>query len=149
MDNSRKDTIQAAPNWPITILSAVLGGGAIWYSWLIYNHILHQSGFLWHDWTRLAFMMLMGVLCLAATVLFIARKSSGRIVLKCGLSMIILVFFTNLVILVIRALQNIGQGDVQPFLAQFFTQPRNIIIPIIVIALVLLGHIEETVKRQR
>jgi hypothetical protein len=130
------------PHWLINMLpfiSAVLGGGALWYTWLKYNDVMNQSGFLLYGWIRLAFMLLIGILCLVSTILFILGKSSGWSVFMGGLSMVPLMLFTNLVILVFRFIQNIVQGNAQPFFDHLFTQPENIAIPIVVIALVLFG----------
>jgi hypothetical protein len=102
---------------------------------------MNQSGFLWYGWIRLAFMLLIGILCLLATILFILGKSSGWSVFMGGLFMVPLMLFSNLVILAFRVIQNIVQGNAQPFFDRLFTQPENIAIPIVVITLVLLGFV--------
>lgn len=149
--NSEEKTSNPTPNWLINMLpfiSAILGGGALWYSWLKYNDIVSQSVFHWYEWIRPALMVLMGILCLLATILFILGKSSGWSVFMGGLSMVPLMLFANLVILVVRLIQNILQGNAQPFFDRLFTQPKNIAIPIVMITLVLLGLLSKRDKNQ-
>jgi hypothetical protein len=146
---SEEKTSNPMPNWLINMLpfiSAVLGGGALWYSWLKYNDIVNQSGFHWYEWIRLTLMAFMGILCLLATILFILGKSSGWSVFMGGLSIVPLILFSNLVILVFRLIQNILQGNAQPFFDRFFTEPKNIAIPIVVITLVLLSLLSKRDK---
>lgn len=130
------------PDWFIRMfpwISALLGGGALWYTWFRYHDLASRSELFWHEWIRLAFMLLFGALCLAATVLFFLGKSSRWSVFMGGLYMVPLLLVSNLVILIVRVILNIVQGKAQPLFEKLFAQPKNIAIPIIVIALVLLS----------
>ncbi|MBD2871383.1 hypothetical protein [Paenibacillus arenilitoris] len=131
-----------APDWVIKclpLLSTVVGGGALWYTWFKYNEMVEQAGGPWYGWIRIGFTLLIGVLCLAATVLFLFGRSSAWDVFKTGLFLVPVMLVANLVILVIRAIVSVVQGEAGPFFDKLFDSPQNIIIPVIVIALVTLG----------
>ena len=127
----------------LPFISAAIGGGALWYMWFKYLDLINQSGVQWYEWTRPGFMLVMGTLCLLATILFIMDSPSGWSVFMGGLSMVPLMLFTNLVILGFRVIQSIFQGNAQPFLARLFTEPDNLIIPIVVIAFILLSSLSK------
>lgn len=149
--NSEEKLTDQTPKWLLNVLpfvSAILGSGALWFAWLRYNSIVNRPQFHWYDWIQPAFIALMGILCLWATLLFILGKPSGLSVFTYGLSIVPLILFSNLVILVFRIIQNIIQGNAQPFLDSLFTQPRNLVIPMIVIVLILLGYLEKRVKNK-
>jgi len=138
------------PQWLLNLLpfiSIILGSGALWYAWLRYNSILNRPDYQWLSWIQPALIALMGLLCLSAAVLFIAGKPSGWSVFKVGVSIVPLVLFSNLVILVFRVIQNIIQGNASPFFDRLLTQPYKILlIPIVIIALVLLGSLGKREK---
>jgi hypothetical protein len=125
----------------LSFVSTILGGGALWYAWLRYNMMLNRPDLNWYGWIQPMAMALVGILCLSATILLILGKLSGRSVFKAGLSIIPLLLFSNLIILVFRVIQNIIQGRAQSIFDRLFTEPRNILIPIVVIALLLLGYL--------
>jgi hypothetical protein len=54
-----------------------------------------------------------------------------------GLSIIPVMLFSNLVILIFRVIQNIVQGDTDPFLSRFSSSPLKVILNIIVVVIVL------------
>lgn len=139
------------PKWLANLLpfiSTILGSAAIWFAWFRYNSIVIRPEFHWYDWIQPALIALMGILCLLATLLFILGKPSGLSVLTYGLSIVPLILFSNLVILVFRIIQNIIQGNAQSFFDNLFAQPRNMVIPVVVIVLILLGYLEKRVKNK-
>lgn len=152
MDDNREEKLtNQTPKWLLNVLpfiSTILGGSALWFAWLRYNSMANGPEFHWYDWIQPAFIALMGILCLWATLLFILGKSSGLSVFTYGLSIVPLILFSNLVILVFRIIQNIIQGNAQPFFDSLFTQPRNMVIPMVVIVLILLGYLDKRVKNK-
>lgn len=109
----------------LPVVSTILGSGALWYSWFRYNSIVNRPDFQWYNWIQPAFIALMGILCLSATILFISGKSSGWSVFKAGLSIVPLILFSNLVILIFRVIQNILQGNAIPFISRLYVSPLN------------------------
>lgn len=152
MNNNHEEKVtNQTPKWLLILLpfiSTILGGAALWYTWFRYNGVVNRPEFHWYSWILPAFMALAGILCLSATLLFILGKSSGWSVFKAGLSIIPLILFSNLVILVFRIIQNIIQGNAKPFFDSLFTQPRNMVIPMVVIVLILLGYLDKRVKNK-
>ncbi|MFE5323087.1 hypothetical protein ACFQ88_30855 [Paenibacillus sp. NPDC056579] len=141
MSSNESKTSNENPVWLlkwIPVLSSALGGGALWYSWLLY-HEMALSGLAWHGLIKAVFMAGAGILCLAAAVLFLAGRSSGWSVLKGGLSLIPIMLMTNLMILLIRGVLALVQGEAQPFWDRLFSEPKHLIIPVIVVAFALLG----------
>jgi hypothetical protein len=125
----------------LSFISTFLSGAALWYAWLRFNRMLNRPELNWYAWIQPAAMALVGVLCLLAAILLILGKPSGMSVFKAGLSIIPLLLFSNLVILVFRVIQNIIQGRAESMLIHLFTEPRNLLIPIVVITLILLGYL--------
>lgn len=148
---AKDKVVEQTPKWFLNLLpvvSTVLGCGALWFAWFRYNNIVNRPEFHWYAWIQLAFIVLMGILCLLAALLFLLGKSSGWSVFTYGLAIVPLILFSNLVILVFRIIQNIIQGNAQPFFVSLFTQPRNLIIPMVVIVLMLLGYLDKRVKNE-
>ncbi|UHA72544.1 hypothetical protein [Paenibacillus sp. 481] len=146
--NNQEQERRVSTDWFVNILpllSASLGGAALWYTWFMYG-TLAQADVPWYNWIRPAFLLLCGILCLVSTALFVLGKSSAWSVFKGGLFMIPMMLMSGLIMLVIRAIQHVIQGSAQPFLVQMFTDPKNLIIPIIVMAFVILGSLS---KRER
>ncbi|WP_197254333.1 hypothetical protein [Paenibacillus dendritiformis] len=52
----------------------------------------------WYDWIRLGFISLMGILCLAASILLLLGRPSGMEVFTDGLEMVPLKLVSNLVV---------------------------------------------------
>ncbi len=119
--------------------SALIGGGALWYTWFRYNGIVNQPNFYWYNGVQLAFLALMGFLCLWATFLFIAGKPSGWTVFKTGLSVLPLLLFTNLVMLGFRVIQSAFQGNAATIISRLYASPLNKAILMVVIILTLLS----------
>jgi hypothetical protein len=132
----------------LSVISATLGSGALWFTWFRYNSLLNRPEIEWYGRIQPIFFALMGILCLWAAILFVLRKPSGWPVFKTGLSMVPLLLFTNLLILLFRVIQNIFQGNVNFFFERVFAQPYKVILILaVVIALVLLGSLNE--KREQ
>ncbi|MCX7749671.1 MAG: hypothetical protein N2645_22685 [Clostridia bacterium] len=128
----------------LPLLSGVLGAGALWYSWFSISDMTGNSGVHWYEWRQPVFILLLGVLCLAATSLLIAGKSSGWTVFTWGLMMVPIMLIVNLVVLAIRIVQNVLQGNALPFFKRLFDDPSKLIfIPIVILALVLLGALDK------
>lgn len=135
------------PNWLtgfLPLLSAVLGGGALWIAWFRHQHIVNQSEFHWYAWIQPIGLVLAGVLCLLATILFILGKASAWSVFKTGLSIVPLILFTNLLILVFRVTQSIVQGNGASFISRLYASPVNKVILAVVVIVILLSIIKET-----
>jgi hypothetical protein len=132
----------------LSILSALLGGGALWFTWLRYTVIVNRPESYWYDWFQLAGIALVGILCASAMILMILGKHSGQQIFKTGLSIIPLLLFTNLVILLFRAIQSAIQGNTSFLFERLASQPQKlIIIPIVVIVLILLRSLSKTEHR--
>jgi hypothetical protein len=98
----------------------------------------------WYNWVQTAGIALMGILCLSAALLAIAGSPSARSVFSFGLSIVPIILFTNLMMLVIRGIQNILQGNATVFFDRLFEQPfRILFILAIVIALAVLRSLNE------
>jgi hypothetical protein len=125
----------------LSLVSAILSGGALWYAWLRYSGTLDQPApFWWYDRVQPGFIALAGILYLLATILFLLSSSAGWSVLKAGLSIIPLLLFSNLMVFIVRIVQSVLQGNASFFFERVIAQPHKfILIPIIVIALMLLG----------
>ena len=149
MNYIRKEKLaDETPKWSrvlLPLISTLLGSGTLWYALSRYNTLLNRPD--WYGWMQVAFIVLVGVLCIWATVLFILGKSSGLAVLKLGISIIPLILFVNLIVLLFRVIHNIMQGDAALFLDRIFAQPNKfILIPIVVIILLWL---ESLTKRDK
>jgi hypothetical protein len=147
---SKEKLSNQTPKWLQIIVSAILGGGGVWYAWFRYNTLVNRPDSSWYGWVQVAFLVLIGVLCIWATVLFIWGKPSGSSLLKLGISIIPLFLFSNLVILIFRVIQNIVHGDAALFLDRVFAQPHKfILIPIVVILLLWLESLTKRDSRNR
>lgn len=139
-NNSQEKLAYQTPKWLINLtpLAAIaLSGAAFWYAWLKYNNIMNQLESHWYVWISPVLIVLVGILCLLAAILFIAGKPSAWSVFMGGLSIIPIALFSNLVILIFRVIQNTVQGNADPFLARLSTSPLKTILTIIAIVIVL------------
>lgn len=137
---SEEKVIDQTPKWLVNLtplIAIALGGVAFWYAWLKYNNIVNQPEFHWYIWISPVLMVLVGVLCLAATILFIVGRTSAWSVFMGGVSIIPLILFSNLVIFIFRIIQNTVQGNADPFLSRLSTSPLRTILTIIVIVILL------------
>ena len=142
---NENNAVNQPPKWLSSLLpvaSAILGGGALWFVWVRYNSIVNRPEIHWYDWLQPAGMTLVGILCLLATVLFIAGKRSAWSVFKAGLSSIPLILFINLLILMFRIIQNIFQGNAIAFLSRLYASPLNKVILAVVIIIILLSIVK-------
>lgn len=93
-----------AHEWPVNLLpivSTFIGGGALWYAWFKYSDYINHPDIGWHQWIQPCLILLLGIICLSATLVFIKNKSSGWRLLGIGLSLIPIVLLLNLFIFVI------------------------------------------------
>lgn len=136
-DKKLAETLKWLPGL-IPLLSLLLGGGALWYTWLRYASLVGQPNTYWYHWIQPAFFGFTGILCLVAAILFILGKSSGWPVLEMGLAIIPLLLFFNLIVFLFRGIQNLIQGTAGFFFDRLLAQPyKLILIPVIVIILTL------------
>jgi len=147
-----ENSTSGTPKWLLILrpfVSALLGVSALWYAWYRYTNMAYRPDSQWYGWIQLALIAMMGILCLSAVALFVSGKSSGSSVFKAGLSIIPLLLFSNLVVLMFRAIQNIIQGNATFFLDRLIAQPQRIVLILIVlIALGLLGSLNERANRE-
>lgn len=87
------------------LFSVILGAAALGFTWYKFSDIVNSSEVQWHEWVRPAFTLLIGILCLAATVLLLARKPSGKEIFKWGLYMVPIMIIANLLVLAIKIIQ--------------------------------------------
>lgn len=123
-----------------SILSLLLGGGALWYAWIRYTNLISRVDENWYGWINPSMIVLFGLACFWAAFLFITRNTSALSFFKLGLSIIPLTLFTNLVILVIRVIGSLLQGNTAPLIDRILSQPHKfLLIPIVIIAMMLLS----------
>lgn len=144
-DSSPQET-GVFPNWLTRIMPLVslfLGAAALWYTWFRGHEMLNTADVPWYEWIRPAFTLLIGWMCLVSALLFLLGLKSAWHWLKGGLSLVPLMLMSNLVIAASRAVIGLFQGKALPLLEHLFTNPKNLIIPVIVIALGLLGSLSK------
>jgi hypothetical protein len=138
--NSSEQVGGQVPKWLknlLPLIAAVLGAGALWVARLQYISIMDQPQSEWYAWIRPVLMGLVGILCIMAAFLFIIGKPSAWSVFVGGLSIIPIMLFSNLVILIFRVIQNVMQGDANPFLSRVSSSPLKVILNIIVVVIIL------------
>ncbi|MBD8498578.1 hypothetical protein [Paenibacillus arenosi] len=130
----------------IPVLSVLLGGAALWYTWYMYNDNMNTLDFPWYGWIRVACIGILGIFCVTAALLLLLSKPLGWNVLKLGLSIIPFMLFSGLVIVGIRGIYYLFNNSSALFerFEQFIMDPSNLVIPIIVVALLLLGKLNQT-----
>jgi hypothetical protein len=132
----QKSLDDQTPKW-FGMLPLLVASGAFWYAWSQYNYLVHQLQPDWYAWVRPVLMLLLGISCLVAFILFIMNRSSAWSVFIGGLSIIPIMLFTNLIVLIFRVLYNIVQGNTDAFLSRVSTSPLKVILNIIVVVIVL------------
>lgn len=135
--NDQKILNNQMPKWLTSLLSLLVGCGSLWYAWLQYNDLVNQPQLDGYVWIRPVLMLLLGVFCLVASTLFIIGSPTAWSVFMSGLSIIPIMLFSNLVVLIFRVIQNIVQGNTDPFLSRLSTSPLKVILNIIVVVTVL------------
>ncbi|REE68686.1 hypothetical protein A8990_13720 [Paenibacillus taihuensis] len=127
MNNTKLN--EQTPKWLLTLapfLSTLLGAGALWYTWIKYHEIVDPPDFEWYGWIRPALITLIGMLCLLSTLLFIAGKAAAGWSLFVGsISAIPLVLFVNLLVLIVRVVVSLFQGDASNMFTHLFATPFN------------------------
>lgn len=155
MNNKVETVPNQLPNWIrhlLPLFSAIVGGLAIWFSWLKYTN-LSQTEFNWYDywyvWIRPGAIGLIGILCLVATVLFMFKKTSGLVVFKSGLTILPIILIINLVIFVMRGIENLFNGNATAIIDRITANPQKFIsIPIIILILIGFDIINKKQKKQ-
>jgi len=130
----------------VTLASAIVGSGALWFTWFRYDSFSNRPDIPWNHWVQLIFLALMGILCLSAALLFISGRPSAWSVFKAGLSIVPLLLFFNLVVLVFRVIQNILQGNGMSFLSRLYANPLNKAMLGVVLVFILLSVLKEFKK---
>ena len=125
------------------LISAVISGVALWYTWFRFNTILALADSPWYLWIRPALTGVLGIVFLLATLLFLLGKSSGRSVFKGGLAMVPVILFSNLVIAVVfKLIPSIFNGNAKPFLEHLYTKPLDKAILSVAIIVLLLSLVK-------
>jgi hypothetical protein len=138
------------PKWLngfLPLLSILLGSGALWLAWIRYQNILNGTEFLWYAWIQPVGLVLVGVLCIATTILFLSDKASAWAVFKTAMSIIPLILFINFVILLFRVGQSMIQGKAISFISGLYVSPANKVILAVVVIMILLSIIKETKQK--
>ncbi|MCR8843503.1 hypothetical protein NQ117_07385 [Paenibacillus sp. SC116] len=146
MTNNKQEHAIGVSAWlqkVIPFLSAFLGGAALWYTWYMYNDNWYALDFPWYGWIRVACIGLLGIFCVTASLLLLLGKPSGWNVLKLGLSIIPFMLLSGLIIVGFRGIHYLFNNS-GVFFERLFTDPSNFVIPIIVVALLLLGKLNQT-----
>ncbi len=127
-----------SPGW-LRFWSFVLAIGAFWYIWFKYDDIVNSavSGYdYWYVWIRPALIALVGILCLLAAILSLAGKHTAPSMFMGGISVILFILLSNLVIFVIRVVHRIFAGDAGPVFDRIFAEPHKVfLVPLIILAL--------------
>jgi hypothetical protein len=137
MTNDQEVSNTQMPKWQSSLLSLVIGCGALWVAWLQYSDLANQPQLDWYVWIRPVLLLLLGICCLVALILFMIGNPSALSVFAGGLSIIPIMLFSNLIVLIFRVIQNLAQGNTDPFLSRFSASPLKVILNIIVVIIVL------------
>ncbi|SEO61085.1 hypothetical protein [Paenibacillus sp. OV219] len=120
---------EQTPKWLLSLapfLSALLGAGALWYTWTKYHEIVDPPSFEWYGWIRPALITLVGMFFLLSTLLFIAGKAGAGWSLFVGsISAIPLILFVNLIVLLVRVVIGLFQGEASDLFSKLFATPFN------------------------
>jgi len=128
----------------MTFVSALLGGGAAAFVVIGYDSLIGGAPFPWLGWVRFGFVSLAGFLCFAAAALYLLGRWSGKDVLKGGLSLIPAMLAVNLIVLAVRNVLKLFQGDAFGWIERLFSHPAKLIGPAaVLIVLVILGLLKE------
>lgn len=138
-----------SPGW-LRFLCFVLSIVAFGYIWFKYSEIVNSSvsGYdYWYVWIRPALIGLVGILCLLAAILSLAGKRSAPSVLMGGISVILFILLSNLVILVIRVVHRIFAGDAGPVFERIVAEPHKVfLIPLIILVLAMIHSLSKNKK---
>jgi hypothetical protein len=134
--DKQKNLEDPTPKW-FGVLPLLVACAAFWFAWSQYDHLVHQPQLEWYAWIRPVLMILLGVSCLVAFTLFIAGNTYAWSGFISALSIIPIMLFTNLIVLIFRMLQNIGQGSPDAFLSRLSTSPLKVILNFVVVVIVL------------
>jgi len=98
----------------------------------------------WYEWARPAWTMAIGIVFLAAAVIYLAGKSAaGWSAFKLGWVLVPVMLFTNLILLLIRVVQ----GHAWPIFEKIADHPLKFVtIPAIIIALVIISKLTSSNK---
>jgi hypothetical protein len=142
---SNSQNVSAKQEVLLCFTSVLLGGAAIWFSWLRFTNLFSRPNVSWYEWIQPSMVVLFAFLCLVAAILFVLRKPDAVSFFKLGLSVIPLILFINLVILLFRAAASVWQGDAGFILERVLSQPHKfILIPLIIIAWILLDRLSKS-----
>lgn len=138
-----------SPGW-LRFWSFVLGIGAFGYIWFKYNDIVNVSvsGYdYWYVWIRPALIGLVGILCLLAAILSLAGKGSAPSVFMGGISILLFILLSNLVILVIRIVHRIFTGGAVPVFERILAEPYKVfLVPLIILVFAMIGSLSKNKK---
>lgn len=132
------------------IIGLLIGGAALWYTWMEWNHPASTTGLsmYWYAWGRPALFALTGVFCLAGSVMLLAGSRRGKTVLTSGLMIIPVVLFINLIVALVRLAAALVQGQAGPWFSQLLSNPKSLIVPVVIVALILLGSLSKVEGRK-
>lgn len=130
----------------MTLASATIGGGLLWFVWFRYTSSLYGVEISWYNWIQLTALALMGVLCLAAGILFLTGKPSGWTLFKTSLLILPLLLFSNLIVFLFRVIQSTVQGNGISLLSRLYASPLNKAILGVILIIIVLSALKE-IKR--
>ncbi|MBA4602035.1 hypothetical protein [Thermoactinomyces mirandus] len=143
MEHHRNNELNnLSPGW-LRFWSFVLSVVAFCYIWFKYSDIVNSavSGYdYWYVWIRPALIGLVGILCLLAAILSLAGKRSATSVFMGGISVMLFILLSNLVILVIRVVHRIFAGDAWPVFERILERPHRVIVVLLVVLTLSILH---------
>jgi len=142
---------EATPEWMmklVPVFSLVLGAVAFWYTWSRWQDLTSGTEDVWYEWARPAWTMAIGIVFLAAAVIYLAGKSAaGWSAFKLGWVLVPVMLFTNLILLLIRVVQGVVQGHAWPIFEKIADHPLKFVtIPAIIIALIIISKLTSSNK---
>ncbi|WP_369902332.1 hypothetical protein [Bacillus manliponensis] len=141
---------KTTPTWLLSLMSIVLGGAAIWYTWFRYSERV-QNGIEipWHNWVTLTLMGGVGISFLVAAIILFLNKSGGWIMFKGSFVMAQFTLFANLLLLIGKVILNFDTEKAALFFDHLYESPLDKTILTIVIIFISLNLVDKFIKKQK
>ncbi|CAM4205648.1 hypothetical protein BAMA_02515 [Bacillus manliponensis] len=141
---------KATPTWLLSLMSIVLGGAAIWYTWFRYSERV-QNGIEipWYNWTTLILMGGVGISFLIAAIVLFFNKSGGWAMFKGSFIMAQFTLFANLLLLIVKVILNFDTEKATLFFERLYESPLDKAILTIVIIFISLNLVDKFIRKQK